>query len=176
MKKSFFVVILLTLSISSTFSQKYIKYIFLENKIKIVIPVKLEKKDPSLFQEQEVVKILKAWQTKKAETTLFAFEVKTTNATDICKQTESTFSQFSFMTSDKSVRSTKTLFINNRQEVCLMEINSTENNTSKKYEVIFSSKTSENSLIVFYFSCPYEKKKHWQPIINGMIKDLTIQL
>ena len=175
MKKATLIGLITLFFIQGGYAQKYIKYIFLENKVKIVIPVKLEKKDPTLFQGQEVIKVLKAWQTKKADATLLAFEIKSEGQSDICKMTEASFSQLSFMTSDKSIRSTKTLFINNRQEVCLMEITSS-NNTDMRYEVIFTTKTSNNSIILFYFNSAAEKKKHWQPIINGIIKDLTIQL
>jgi len=177
MKSSVFTAFIILISFQIVVAQKYIKYIFLDNKVKIVIPVKLEKKDPVEFQNKEVLKIIRVWQNKTMDATLVAFEATAQQGNELYQMTESTFGQLSFMTTDKTVRSHKTQFINNRQEVCVIEISSNDNNNpDKAYEVIFSSKVNENTIIIFYFQCPLKKKKQWQPIINGIIKNLTIQL
>lgn len=157
-----------------TLPQKYIKYVFLDNQVKITIPVKFEKKDPKEYQDKEVLKILKVWQTKGKDAILFAFEGNMVVTGDICDQLRQYLEKLADYTAEKSVRSNKKQFINDRQEICVMEITESGNNPDKKYMVVFGGKIKENQNIIFVFLCPEGKKKHYQPVINGIIKTLTL--
>ncbi|HPD65978.1 MAG TPA: hypothetical protein P5050_10305 [Bacteroidia bacterium] len=174
MRKVLIMILFCGLIAQVSYSQKYIKYVFLDNKVKITIPFQLEKKDVKDFQDREVLKLLKVWQTKKAETTLWAFLVDTKPANASCDLIKSYLDQISVFTENKSVRSSKTQLINNRQEVCVMEISESGENTSGQFMSIFGGKINDNQTIIFVFQCPEQKKKHYQPVVNGIIKSLTL--
>ena len=154
--------------------QKFIKYIFLENRVKILVQknfIEAQMKD-SLINSQ-LAKHEKCWKTKNNAATLNAFTFEHESASDILVVTHSFWNEFSD-SEIFTIKKERKANINNKKQIAVIEL-SAKLKGKEKYSCIFCSSLENNEYIFFLFQCPEKRKNKYINGLNESIKTLFIQ-
>jgi len=171
-RKTGFILLMTFMGLLNTaHAQKYVKYIFQDNKIKFVLPVDFkELKNLESLQEKEVHPLIRAWQTKdrKAEFLLFMPEVK--GKSNLENDMAIIVKDFSFYTNEITILADRTFKINNKQNVILHTVIA-----DKSMYFLINAYFEETKMLVMCLKCEYKKQKKYDSITKEVIKSLTLQ-
>ncbi|MBT3303502.1 MAG: hypothetical protein HOG05_03425 [Bacteroidetes bacterium] len=154
----------------NSFGQKFVKYIFLENKVKVLIQQEfIEKQTVDSNDHLEFAKLEKSWSTKNNAASMKAYVFDFQSTSDVLTVTNTLSREFEDLHDLLAVKERKIL-INRNKKVGVQEFSN-----KKTYTCVFCTKLSENEFILFRFDCPEKQKNKYNDGLQESIKTLFIQ-
>ena len=146
------------------------KYIFLENKVKVVIPQKfIESQIVDTNENLEFAKLEKSWFTKKKTASYKAYIFDLNSSSDIVNVTNTLSREFVDIEGLTPINERKVL-INNNKKAGVQEFSD-----GKTYICVFCAKYTEDKYLFFRFQCPEKQKSKYIDGLNESIKTLFVQ-
>ena len=158
---------------SNVYPQKFVKYIFLDNKVKVVV-----KKDFSVQAMPDKGAVenresLRYWLTKNEKASLKLYMMHHQANGDIVRKVQDIWRLFPESEGQNEIKS-KTIVINRNQKVGVMEYSATESSNQYFY-CIFGVKFQDEDFLFFIFQCLTKDKDKYYPALQETIRTLTVQ-
>jgi len=153
------------------FAQKYIKYFFLENKVRIIVEKSItETKDTSIinntFKKENIIKAF----IRKSGDVQFVIYQKNSELISFDHHNDRMWVEFSEKYQNPKLLERKVIKVNNK------DLSFIEFSTGSEYFLIYDSFIDKQTYLRFEFKAPLGQMKKWQPIAYDMMKSLDIKL
>jgi hypothetical protein len=151
-------------------AQKFIKYIFLKNQVKVVVQTTLiESQQTDTAYVIEQADLLKSWVAKNNTDRMDAYLFSSEEANDIVNATYVMLNNFPGL-ADKEAATEKKVILPRKRKAAVLEYK-----INKKYHLVFCTAIPETGYILFHFQCSEKNKRKYEDGLNESIQTLFIQ-
>ena len=151
-------------------AQKYVKYIFLENKLKMHVPFDLKEIKPlNEYQANEELPLIRAWGSKNKKTEMLVFLCELGSKSALEADAELKASQLSFLKNEYASIKSGIFRINNRQNAYYHKLLS-----GQELFYFIAAYFSDNQLLIITLKGDLKREKKSDAIIKELQSSLNV--